>query len=91
MTLLRLASGVASAIAAPLRRKAPTEADLRRTRVPGGWGMDESGPRGHWHGPPEDGDTCPLCGSGDIGYVPGFAEGAENECRSCGLKSFYLY
>jgi len=65
--------------------------DLRRHRVDGGWGMDEEGPRGRWHGPPDEGDTCPQCGSADIKYVPGFAEAAENECESCGHRTFYLY
>jgi len=87
----RCTAAEAERAAAALRELDTRNDGLRRHKVDGGWGMDEEGPMGRWHGPPDEGDTCPRCGSADVKYVPGFAECAENECGSCGHRSFYLY
>jgi len=88
----RCSPAEAERAAAALRELADADGDgLRRHKIDGGWGMDEEGPMGRWHGPPDEGDTCPRCGSADVKYVPGFAEAAWNECGSCGHRSFYMY
>lgn len=56
-----------------------------------GWGGNEKGPAGSWHCPISEGDSCPVCGSTDVVYSPGFAEGAENVCHSCGHTCFYMW